>query len=209
MSSEALQEVIEKLKSEGIEAARAEAARIKEKAESDAETIEIEARAKAKNIVNQAEAEAKKLREQLQLEMERAAKTALLAFKSSVEKALVVPAVDEALAQLLSNPTHLEKIVAEMIKGFASNQFKNANLDVILPENMRVQLGSAFVAKMKLLSGGGGVTVQFDDNIRYGFKIGPSGQGYVYDLTDDGLREMFVKFVSPKFRSLFFANEKV
>jgi hypothetical protein len=65
--------------------------------------------------------------------MERAAKTALSAFKSSVEKALVVPVVDEALSQLLSNPAHLEKIVAEMIKGFAANQFKNASIDVILP----------------------------------------------------------------------------
>lgn len=207
MSSESLQEVIEKLKSEGIDAAKAEAARIREKAEADAETIEIEARAKAKNIVNQAEAEAKKLQDQLQVEMERAARTALSAFKSSVEKALVVPVVDEALAQLLSNPAHLEKMVAEMIKGFAANQFKNANLDVILPESMREQLGTAFIAKMKLLTAGGGVTVQFDDHIRYGFKIGPSGQGYVYDLTDEGLREMFVKFVSPKFRSLFFATE--
>ncbi len=66
--------------------------------------------------------------------------------------------------------------------------------------------GNRVYCKMKLLAGGGGISVQFDDNIRYGFKIGPSGQGYVYDLTDEGLREMFVKFVSPKFRSLFFAN---
>ncbi len=208
MSSDSLQEVIEKLKSEGIEAARAEAARIKEKAESDAETIEIEATAKAKKIVNQAEAEAQKLREQLQVEMERTARTALAAFKAAIEKSMVVPVVDEALSQLLSNPAHLEKVVAEMIKGFAANQFKNANLDIILPEAMREQLGAAFIAKMKLLTAGGGVTVQFDDNIRYGFKIGPSGQGYVYDLTDEGLREMFVKFVSPKFRSLFFASQE-
>ena len=206
MSSESLNEVIEKLKREGIEAAKVEGDRIKQKAEADAETIEIEARAKAKAIVNQAEAEAKKLRDQLQVEMERASKIALAAFKTSVEKAMVVPAVDVSLAALLGQPAHLEKVIAEMIKGFAANNLKGADLDVILPENLKDQLGAAFAAKMKLMTAGGAVNVQFDDNLRFGFKIGPGGEGFVFDLTDEGLREMFVKFVSPKFRSLFFGS---
>ncbi len=206
MSAESLNEVIEKLKREGIDAAKVEADRIKEKAEADAETTEIEAKAKAKALVNQAEAEAKKIRDQLQVEMERASKIALAAFKSSVEKALVVPAIDESLASLLTTPAHMEKIISEMIKGFASNNLKGADLEVILPESVRDQLGSAFVAKMKLMTAGGAVNVQFDDNIRFGFKIGPGGEGFVFDLTDEGLREMFVKFVSPKFRNLFFGS---
>jgi len=206
MSAESLNEVIEKLKREGIDAAKVEADRIKEKAEADAETTEIEAKAKAKALVNQAEAEAKKIRDQLQVEMERASKIALAAFKSSVEKALVVPAIDESLATLLTTPAHMEKIISEMIKGFASNNLKGADLEVILPESVRDQLGSAFVAKMKLMTAGGAVNVQFDDNIRFGFKIGPGGEGFVFDLTDEGLREMFVKFVSPKFRNLFFGS---
>ncbi|MBU1070765.1 hypothetical protein KKD52_10125 [Myxococcota bacterium] len=206
MSAESLNEVIEKLKREGIDAAKVDADRIKEKAEADAETTEIEAKAKAKALVNQAEAEAKKIRDQLQVEMERAAKIALAAFKSSVEKALVVPAIDESLATLLTTPAHMEKIIAEMIKGFAANNLKGADLDVILPESMKDQLGSAFVAKMKLMTAGGAVNVLFDDNIRFGFKIGPGGEGFVFDLTDEGLREIFVKFVSPKFRNLFFGS---
>ena len=206
MSAESLNEVIEKLKREGIDAAKVEADRIKEKAEADAETTEIEAKAKAKAIVNQAEAEAKKLRDQLQVEMERASKIALAAFKTSVEKALVVPVVDESLATLLTTPAHMEKVIAEMIKGFAANNLKGADLDVILPESVRDQLGAAFAAKMKLMTAGGAVNVQFDDNIRFGFKIGPGGEGFVFDLTDEGLREMFVKFVSPKFRNLFFGS---
>ncbi|PKN25137.1 MAG: hypothetical protein CVU65_09695 [Deltaproteobacteria bacterium HGW-Deltaproteobacteria-22] len=156
--------------------------------------------------MNQAEAEAKKIRDQLQVEMERATKIALAAFKSSVEKALVVPAIDESLATLLTTPAHMEKIIAEMIKGFAANNLKGADLDVILPESMKDQLGSAFVAKMKLMTAGGAVNVLFDDNIRFGFKIGPGGEGFVFDLTDEGLREIFVKFVSPKFRNLFFGS---
>ncbi|PKN46533.1 MAG: hypothetical protein CVU59_05770 [Deltaproteobacteria bacterium HGW-Deltaproteobacteria-17] len=206
MSAESLNEVIEKLKREGIDAAKVEADRIKEKAEADAETTEIEAKAKAKAIVNQAEAEAKKIRDQLQVEMERASKIALAAFKTSVEKALVVPAIDESLATLLTTPAHMEKIIAEMIKGFAANNLKGADLDVILPESMKDQLGAAFAAKMKLMTAGGAVNVLFDDNIRFGFKIGPGGEGFVFDLTDEGLREIFVKFVSPKFRNLFFGS---
>ncbi len=206
MSSDSLTEVIEKLKKEGIDAAKTEADRIRQNAEADAETIEIEASAKARAIVNHAEAEAQKIREQLQVELERASKIALSAFKTAVEKSLVVPAVDESLSALLSNPAHMEKVLAEMIKGFAANQFKGADLDVILPEAMKEQLGSAFAAKMKMMTAGGALNVQFDDNIRFGFKVGPSQEGYVFDLSDEGLREIFVKFVSPKFRNLFTAS---
>jgi V/A-type H+/Na+-transporting ATPase subunit E len=203
MVRDSLKKVIEKLKKEGIDAAEVEALKIKQKAEADAEDIAINAEMKANSILKAAEVEIKKAKEQHKLEMERASKIGLAAFKSSVEKALIVPTLDDSLSKVLATPVFLEKVILEMVKGFGSNNFKGADLDIILPEDLKKQLGTALAAKMKMLTAGGTVTVQFDENISYGFKIGPSGKGFVFDLTDDGFNEIFTRFISPKFREYF------
>lgn len=203
MSTDSLKKVIEKLKKEGIDAAEAEGLKIKQKAEANAEDIIINAEMKANSILKAAESESKKAKEQLKLELERASKIGLAAFKGSVEKALVVPTIEESLSKVLSTPAFLEKVILEMVKGFGANNFKGADLDIILSEDLKKQLGTALAAKMKMLTAGGDVTVQFDENISYGFKMGPSGKGFVFDLTDDGFKEIFTRFISPKFREYF------
>ncbi len=203
MSSDSLNKVIQQLKDEGINAAKADAEKIRQKAEAEAEDIIINAEMKAKAILKKADEDDKKIREQLKTELERAARIGLAAFKSSVEKALVVPAVDDSLAKVLATPQFMEKVIVEMVKGFAAGEFKGADLTLILPADLQSQMGNAVAAKMKMMTAGGDVSVQFDDNIRFGFKIGPTGKAFVFDLSDQGLMEMFTKFISPKFRTLF------
>lgn len=203
MAIDSLNEVIEKLKKEGISAGESEAARIKEKAEAEGEDIIIKAEMKSRTILDKAETESKKMKEQLETELDRASKSALNNFKSSVENAFVVPAVDETLASVLSQPQFIEKVIIEMIKGFAQNGFKTNDLNIILPEDLRDKLGNAFNAKIKMMAGGGNITVEFDDRIHFGLKIGPADKGFVYDLSDEGMREIFTRFISPKFRSFF------
>ncbi len=203
MPSDALQNVIEKLKDQGIKAAEVDAKKIKRKAERDAEEIITSAEAKAQSILERAREEERKIREQLNTELERASKIGLDAFKSAVEKALVVPTIEETLAGVLKTPQFLEKVIIEMVKGFAANKFKGADLTLLLPAELQKQLGSSIGAKMKMMAGGGDVQVTFDDSIRFGFKIGPSQKGFVFDLSDEGFREIFTRFISPKFRELF------
>ncbi|MBN2724059.1 MAG: hypothetical protein JXR95_08330 [Deltaproteobacteria bacterium] len=203
MSNDSLKEVIEKLKKEGIAAGEAEVEKIKQKAEAEVEDIHINAEMKAKTVLDKAENESKKMKEQLNTELERASKAALSTFKSSVEKAFIVPAIDEALASVLSQPQFIEKMVVEMIKGFAQNGFKSSDLNIILPEDVREKLGNAFNAKIKMMAGGGNINVEFDDRISFGLKIGPAEKGFVYDLSDEGMKEIFTQFISPKFKSFF------
>ncbi|MBU1238079.1 hypothetical protein KJ865_00085, partial [Myxococcota bacterium] len=195
MASESLNKVIQQLKDEGINAAKADAEKIRQKAEAEAEDIIINAEMKAKSILKKAEEEDKKIRDQLKTELERAARIGLASFKSSIEKALVVPAIDESLAKVLATPQFMEKVIVEMVKGFAASNFKGADLTLILPADLQSQMGNAIAAKMKMMTAGGDVTIHFDDNIRFGFKVGPSDKAFVYDLSNEGLMEIFTKFV--------------
>ncbi len=199
-----LKEVIEELKKEGIEAAKAEAEKIVADAKAEAEKIIADAKAEAEKIVADARAEAQRLRRQLDTELAQAARVGLDKFRSAVENALVVPAIDETVGRQLQDKQFLEKIIMEVVKGFVQNGFKGQPLEVILPADLKDKVSSSFAAKFKMMTGAS-VNVEFDDSISFGFKIGPKEEGFVYDLSDEGFREMFVQFLSPRFRDLFLA----
>jgi hypothetical protein len=52
------------------------------------------------------------------------------------------------------------------------------------------------------------VVVRFDENLSFGFRIGPKGSGFCFDLSDEGFREVLVRFLSPRFRYAFYPQDK-
>jgi V/A-type H+-transporting ATPase subunit E len=208
MATDSLTQVIQKLKKEGIESAETEAAKIKQSAEAEAKKIIAAAEEQAKNTLNKAENDADQLRSQLKLEMQRAAKIGLEAFKASVEKALVIPTINSSIGSAMGVQQLLEQAVIELIKGFAAQNFRSSDLTVILPKDLRGQVANMLLAKMKEQTEGDGIEVQFDDDLRFGLKIGPTKEGFVFDLGQDGFREMFTRFIAPQFRSLFIAKSE-
>ncbi|MDA3864971.1 MAG: hypothetical protein PF689_14010 [Deltaproteobacteria bacterium] len=206
MASDSLKSVIKKLKKEGIEAAEKKADKIIQDAQAKAEDIQIQAEMKAKTMVDEAKEEAETIKNQLNTELNRSAQVALDAFKTSVEEALVIPAVDESLEKELNQTKFLEKVILEVVKGFVKSGYKNSDIQLVLSPEMKKKLGSSITARIKMLIAGGKTTVDFDDDIRFGFKAGPKEKGFVFDLTDKGFREILVKFISPKFRELFYTE---
>ena len=43
-----------------------------------------------------------------------------------------------------------------------------------------------------------------DDGFKLGFQLAPKGGGYLFDFSEDGLRDVFAKFLAPRFRKYFF-----
>ena len=113
-----------------------------------------------------------------------------------------VPAVDDALQRVLADPAELRAILVEAIRGFAAHAGA-ADLTVILPEAQRQKLEGAVRADL-VARAGSKVSVRFDDGFRFGFRLAPEGGGYTFEFTDDGFREIFLKFLAPRFREYFF-----
>ncbi len=100
----------------------------------------------------------------------------------------------------------LQDVLVETVKGFAASGGEKADLDVILAEAQRDRLGDAFIAQLKAKAGKG-VDVSFDDGVRFGFRVAPEGGGYQFDFTGDGFKEIFLRFLAPRFRTYFYEKQ--
>ena len=190
MGDQALQQVIDELKSRGLRAGEDEGRQKVEAAE-----------AKAAQIV--AVDDAASMREQMQAELRQASAVGLEAFRQAVEKSFLVPTVDKALQRVLDDPSELRAILVETVKGFAAQGGGSGDLTVILPEAQRAKLEGAIKADM-LSQTGSSVTVKFEDGFSFGFRLSPEGSGYLFDFSDEGFREIYLKFLAPRFREYFF-----
>jgi V/A-type H+-transporting ATPase subunit E len=202
MEAHGLDEVIEQLKSKGIEAGKDEASRIVDEAKEKADQIVKQAEEKAEDIVKDANEEAEKTKRQMEAELQNTTQVALAAFRQSMEKGFVLPEVDKAIKPVVTKPDFMEKAISELIKAFASSGFKEGGIRVLLPEKLQKELEGAFVQKLRTRAGAK-VEVAFDDSITYGFQIGPSDGRFVLDLSQEGFRQIFMKFLSPRFREYF------
>jgi len=205
MSNPALQDVIQELKSRGLRAGEEEGARVVDASKAKGDQIVVAARAEAEQIVAHAKAEAEAMHKQLDAEMRQASAVGLEAFKQAVEKGFLVPTVNTALAGILDDKAALKEIILEAVRAFGSSGGADDVLDVILADAQKTKLDEAFVAELKARASKD-VDVSFSDGFRFGFRISPEGSGYVFDFSDGGFREIFLKFLAPRFRGYFFEH---
>ncbi len=203
MSNPALQDVIQELKSRGLRAGEEEGAKVVDASQAKGDKIVADAKAEAEKIVAGAKAEAEAMRKQLDAEMRQASAVGLEAFRQAVENGFLVPTVDGALAGIMDDKAMLKEIILETVKAFGSSGGSADALDVILSDAQKAKLDDAFVAELKARAGHD-VNVSFTDGFRFGFRISPEGSGYMFDFSDGGFREIFLKFLAPRFRGYFF-----
>jgi V/A-type H+-transporting ATPase subunit E len=207
MEQHGLDEVIRELRSRGIEEGEKEAARIVAEAKAKAEEVLSEAKAQAEEISRKALQERADAKATLESELRQAAKVGLAAFRQAIEQGFLIPEIDQAAKDALSQPGFFEDGISEIVKAFAQTGMKNEDIEVLLPERRKKELGDAFLARLAA-KGAAGVVVRFDENLSFGFRIGPKGSGFCFDLSDEGFREVLVRFLSPRFRYAFYPQDK-
>jgi V/A-type H+/Na+-transporting ATPase subunit E len=205
MSDQALQQVIAELKSRGLRAGEEEAAGIVTQSKEEAAKIVSDANAQAQKILDDARAEAESMRAQLAAELKQASAVGLESFRQAVESSFLVPTVDAGTRSVLDDPAILTQVILETARGFAASSGGKGDLEVILPADQQSKLDAAFVAALKK-GAVTGVKVTFADGFDFGFKVSPEGSGYVFDFTEEGFREIFLKFLAPRFRKYFYAE---
>ncbi|MBN1944311.1 MAG: hypothetical protein JW797_01490 [Bradymonadales bacterium] len=206
MSQQGLDEVIAELKNRGIKAGEEEREKIVAAAQTKARQIVAEANEEAQRVRDKAKNDAEATRTQLAAELRQASAVGLEAFRQAVERAMLVPELDSKMAEVLGRPEFLKEILVEAARGFTQSGGAVEELDLLLPEAQRGKLEGGFLQALRKESGVG-VTVQFDEDFSFGFKMAPSGGGYLFDFTEDGFREILLRFLAPRFRKYFFKEE--
>jgi V/A-type H+-transporting ATPase subunit E len=187
-----LNELIEKIKGEGIEQARAEGEKVKAEAEAEAQKILEDAKREAAAMTKKAAEEAERSEKAGKMALEQASRNLLLGFKDEVQgllDRLVADAVDRAYSLDI-----VKAALLTIIKNWSASD--TDALTVLLPENDLAKLDAAFRAELASLLKGG-VTLKGAKNLEAGFQIVEKDGTAYYDFSATTVAEMLSSYLSP------------
>jgi V/A-type H+-transporting ATPase subunit E len=188
-----LQELIDKIKRDGIESASAEAAKIKKDAEAEAQRIIEAAKKEAAGIIERGKQDAERSEKAGTAALEQASRNLVLAFKGEIQGLLdKIVAADTAKAY---GGDTLKAALPEILKSWASKG--ESKVDVLLPEADLKKLESALsgelAAELKK-----GVELKADRNLGAGFRIAEKDGSAYYDFSADAVAELLSAYLNPR-----------
>jgi V/A-type H+-transporting ATPase subunit E len=201
-----LQELTEKLYSEGLSKGRKDAEEMKKKAKADADDIISKANEEYKNILAKAQKDAEDYKIKVLNEIKMASKQSMHSLKSEIENLLFLKAVQAPVNAALSETDFLKKILLAAVSAFSPENSSNNTLEVLLPSSLKNELDS-FIKNEVQKNLKGEILITFDQKLTNGFKIGPKESGYFISFTDADFRELVGEYLRPKTRELLFSAE--
>ena len=193
-----LQELIDKIKKDGVATAEAEAAKVIEAAEKKAEGIVADAQAKAAEIIKNAKAETERMEKASEEAIVQAGRNMLLSFKDSLVAEL--DGLIQAETEKAESKDVLAKLVPETVKACAKNS-DASELSVLLSEKDLKDLEKSLTAELKAEIAKG-LEIKPDKTLSAGFRIGVNNGAAYYDYSAESLAEMFSAYLNPKVAAL-------
>jgi V/A-type H+-transporting ATPase subunit E len=188
-----LQELIEKIKSEGIKSAEQESARVLREAQHKADDIIAEAHDKASGIIAKAKEEAGRFEQTAKDAVAQAGRNTILSLRTRITElfdALITEQTKEAYS-----PKVLQEAIVSLIKSWSKNQI--SNLEILLSasdlKKVEKQLKKRLAAELKQ-----GVELKPFPEIEAGFRIAMKDGSAYYNFSDRGIGEILAEYLNPK-----------
>lgn len=189
-----LQELVDKIKKDGVAAADEKAAEIIKAAEEKAKNIIEKAEAEAQESIKKAEAEALRFQKAAESSIDQAGRNTLISFRqgllnelNAIIKAETVKNYDSAV---------LKNLIPEAVKGWVKTG-NTENLSVILADKDLKELESSLSAALKDQIAKG-MELKADSKIAGGFRIGTKDGAAYYDFSAEAVADLFSSYLSPK-----------
>lgn len=194
-----LQELTQKIYSEGIEKAKSDAVSIVQDAQKTAEEIIKKAQQDAVDIAKKALDNATEVKRNAESEIRMASKQAANKLKQQIVELVTLKAIDAPVKETLKD----KKFVGTLIQKVIDNLGTNGTL--VLPkadeDNIAAYFNDQTVAELKK-----SLQIDFDRNMKAGFKISPKEGNYTISFTDEDFANYFKGFMRPKTIQLLFGE---
>ena len=196
-----VQELIDKIKKDGIETASQEAARIKTEAETEARRIVESAKKEADEIIVKGRQDAERSEKAGIAALEQASRNLILAFKDEIQALL-----DKIIAERVSanyNDDILKAALPDLLKTWAGSD----NLSVILPESELSKLQAYFIEKLtgELQKG---VELKSSRKLSSGFHISNKEGSVYYDFSAEAVAGLLSTYLNPKLAEILKNSSK-
>ena len=198
-----VQELIDRIKRDGIETASKEAGRIRQEAEAEAKQLVEAARKEAADITAKAKKDAERAEKAGKAALAQASRNLVLVFKGEIQ-ALLGQLVNAQLGVSYNNDV-LKAVLPEILKNWGAK--KGDSLAVLLPEASLGKLQGFFKEKLaaELKKG---LELKSDRNLAAGFRIANKDGSAYYDFSADSVAEMLCAYLNPQLAEILKSSAK-
>ena len=193
-----LQELIEQIKKDGVEAAETQAEAILVSAKAEAKKIIADAKAQADKMIADAKKENEKTVKSGEDAIRQAGRNLLISFRESVSKELA--AVVGSNVNAVYSSDDFAKIIVNAVESWVAKP-EAGDITMILNSSDLKKLEEVVLAslKAKML---GGVTLKANDNFDGGFRIAVDNGSVYYDYSAEAVTDMLSSYLSPAVTAL-------
>jgi V/A-type H+-transporting ATPase subunit E len=189
-----LQELVEKIRKDGVETAEAKAADIVKNAEAKGAAIIRAAKAEAEEIARKAAAEAERSEQAAVSAIRQAGRNLLISFRDAVNAELSALVKAETLKSCDS--TMLKDLVPAAVKSWIANTGSD-DIAVLLSPADAAKLESVFVGALKAEISKG-LVIGSDQGVSGGFRIGTRDGSAYYDFSAEAVADLFASYLNPR-----------
>jgi V/A-type H+/Na+-transporting ATPase subunit E len=192
-----VQELIDKIKKDGIKAATEEANKVKAEADIEARRIVETAKKEADDLLERAKQDAARSEKAGIAALEQASRNLILAFKDEVQ-ALLNKIINEKV-NANYNEDVLKSALPELIKAWADKG--DTSIAVVLPESELSKLQGYFNDRLRdELSKG--VELKSNRKLASGFHISNKDGSVYYDFSSEAVAKQLSAYLNPKLAEL-------
>lgn len=190
-----LENLIEKIKKEGIEEAQETSEEIINKAKQEAASIINQRKKEAEKIIGDAKHQALQFQKNAELAVQQAARDTELVLKERLTDLF-----DRVFKKAVSNtltPDFLNQLILKIVNKWVDSP----NTEITLNENDKEKLEKLLFQSLEgeLQES---ITIRASSNIAKGFRIGlKDGQVY-YDFSDESIADVLKTFLNPRLREI-------
>jgi len=191
--AEQVQELINKIKQEGIQEGEAKAQKIEAEAKKHAEEIVQNAREETQRIVEQGKKEIEQNQESVRAALRQAGRDMVLKLKEHINEVLRTVIEREVRDSL--DAGQLSGLIEKVIKAYMDQQRDVTDIKLLLSEKDLKQLSDGFAAKLKDRLKHP-VAIQSATDISGGFIISFNNDSNTFDFTDISLVQYLANFLN-------------
>jgi V/A-type H+-transporting ATPase subunit E len=197
------QELIDKIKKDGIEAASQEAARIKREAETEARQIVETAKKEAESIISAGKRDAERSEKAGKAALEQASRNLVLAFKGEIQVLLDKLVIQQTTASY--NEDTLKAVLPELLKNWTSKG--EDSLALLLSEGDLGKLKGFFTEKLNAELKKG-LELKADRNLGAGFRIANKDGSAYFDFSAESVAELLAAYLNPHLAEILKTSSK-
>ena len=202
MENNKLQELTQKLYSDGLERGRAEADRLVAEAKEAAAKILADAKAEAEAIVKGAEYRAEDVAKNAMTEISLAGRQALTKIKAELAEAVIMKTTGAAVKAATMDATFVKDMLLAMANNWTASTV-DVSLKALLPEEKRAELDAVMQSSAAELAKAG-IEVGYTKDIKTGFKLGEKDGGYYIAFTDESFDALLKEYLREKVSNILF-----